>query len=446
MDVSDDKLIHADHRAKRIRLGAFWSVASKVSSLVVTVVSIPAAMNCLGNDRFGLWITLTSIFGLFGFMDGGIGNAVVNIVSENRVKQNALFLSGIISSAYAVLSSVCLFGCALTFVLAFSIDWRWIVLLPESISVDEARYAVCIVGVAFFLNIPLGLAARIRHGRQETHFNALLEILSSSVVLSATIFAAVVHGSMAFFLIAFASGPLLANTVSTILLNIHKNKGFAVRLISVTKSNSGSILRRGMAFLGLQISFALSFQIDAIVAAHYLGLGAAADLGIVTRLFVLATSFVGLVLIPLWPAIADAKFRGDIAWIRNAFARTLALATSASLAITIPLLIWHTTILNTWSGRELSLPISLVIATFIWTNLLVIGNSVAVLLNGMNMMRLQLFCAIIMAAINLPLSIYLAQTIGVAGVVFGSVISYTLCVLLPVFIIMPNVLREKRTF
>jgi Na+-driven multidrug efflux pump len=75
-----------------------------------------------------------------------------------------------------------------------------------------------------------------------------------------------------------------------------------------------------------------------------------------------------------------------------------------------------------------------------------VGNSVAMLLNGAQEIRMQAAAAAVMAPLNLGLSIWLTSRIGVPGVVWGTTVTYGLFVLVPMAIYVPRVLRriEKR--
>jgi membrane protein DedA with SNARE-associated domain len=62
--------------------------------------------------------------------------------------------------------------------------------------------------------------------------------------------------------------------------------------------------------------------------------------------------------------------------------------------------------------------------------------------------KIQLTVATSAGIMNIILSIWLIQIIGIAGAVFGSVISYFICTLLPYFFIIKKMLRgfdEKLT-
>jgi len=62
----------------------------------------------------------------------------------------------------------------------------------------------------------------------------------------------------------------------------------------------------------------------------------------------------------------------------------------------------------------------------------------AMLLNGMNAIGIQVVCASMMAVSNILLSIFLVQKIGVAGPIYGTVIAWTLFNLIPLLIYIPR--------
>jgi hypothetical protein len=76
----------------------------------------------------------------------------------------------------------------------------------------------------------------------------------------------------------------------------------------------------------------------------------------------------------------------------------------------------------------------------IWTVLRALGTGMATLLNGLRMLRVQTVTAVVMAVLNVSLSIYLTAQIGVTGVILGTLISYTAATLIPLALYVPRAL------
>ena len=90
--------------------------------------------------------------------------------------------------------------------------------------------------------------------------------------------------------------------------------------------------------------------------------------------------------------------------------------------VTIIMLVFSNKIYFLWIGSEITVPlgVSFVMAAYViiyaWCNIY------SVFLNGVGIIGLQLYSAIFGSLINIPLSIYLGKTIGVAGVILSSTI------------------------
>src|ERR1043166_7111587 len=59
-------------RYRRIALTSATSILSKAVSLLTMLVSVPLTVNYLGPERFGLWMTISSVIAFLVFADFGI--------------------------------------------------------------------------------------------------------------------------------------------------------------------------------------------------------------------------------------------------------------------------------------------------------------------------------------------------------------------------------------
>ena len=60
--------------------------AAKAIGLLTSLVSVPLTYRYLGAERYGIWMVLISIIAAMGFADLGIGNGLMNAVSEDYGK------------------------------------------------------------------------------------------------------------------------------------------------------------------------------------------------------------------------------------------------------------------------------------------------------------------------------------------------------------------------
>ncbi len=435
-----DALAERKKRNRGIFRAASWGLLARSGSLMITIVSIPLAIDALGDLRFGIWVTITMTIAMFGFLDGGIGNALINVVADCNANRDDKGMRIYVSNAYFGLSAIALLGCVATTLVGTLINWRSAILLPDSIPEAEVAWAFIFVGIVFFANMPLSLSSRIFLGLQRTDLNCRFDIISYSVTLCATFVAWFCHAGLSIFLLTYLSGSVVANLVSTTIIMRE------TRFRPVWNDWSFHCMRvlfgTGTIYLGLQFLAAIAFQTDTLIVANLIGLSGAAEFGVASRMFMMITSLTGLITTPLWPAFRDARTRGDGQWVT----RTLSIALAGSLIVssisTCTIYANADSLLALWTNNVVVPSAPLMFACLLWANTLVIGNIVSILMNGLGLIRLQLLLGTIMTLINLPLSIYLTFQMGTSGVVYGSVVSYIAAVLIPCLFLLPRKIRS----
>ena len=75
------RLLHSEKGSRRLKL-AVWAMAANVMAkafaFIVLLYSTHVAVEHLGPERFGVWMTISSIATLLSFVDLGISNAILN--------------------------------------------------------------------------------------------------------------------------------------------------------------------------------------------------------------------------------------------------------------------------------------------------------------------------------------------------------------------------------
>ena len=129
-------------------------------------------------------------------------------------------------------------------------------------------------------------------------------------------------------------------------------------------------------------------------------------------------------------------------WARATLVRSIKAGLLTTGPISAILVLLGLPIIALWVGPSVTPPFPLLIGFGIWVVLSTVGNAVAMLLNGAHEIRMQAAAAAVMAIVNLTLSIWLTSRFGVAGVIWGTVIAYSVFVLVPMALYVPGVLRR----
>lgn len=410
--------------------------------MALSLVTVPLTLNYLGPERYGMWLTISSMIALLSFTDLGLGNGLLNAVTRTMARGEITEARRQISSALVILAALAVVVAGLFAVCYPTIPWARILAVSSPQAVSEAGPAVAVWVALFLLGLPLSVAVQVRLGRQEGYIVHLTAAAGSLVSVVGLLVVILSRQGVPFLVVAMGGPPLIAATVNGLVLfkrdapELRPTLGLAQRRTGV------QLLRAGFLFFVLQIAMAVAFTSDTLVVAQIIGPEAVAEYGIASKLFMIPAAIVAIALSPLWPAYGEAIARGDIRWARSTLVRSIKAGLFISVPVAAALVAFGQPIIELWVGTSVSPPFLLMLGFGIWVVLSTVGNAIAMLLNGAHEIRLQAAAAVVMAVVNLALSIWLTSRIGVAGVMWGTVIAYSLFVLLPMALYVPGVFRR----
>jgi len=432
-------------RYRRIGLSALASAAAQGISVLTALISIPLTLGYLGVERYGLWVVISSTIAMLGFADLGMGNGLINAISEANGKDDQELASRYVSSAFFMLMFVALILGTIFALLFPSIPWQWVFNISSSQAISEAGGAIVTFVVCFLISLPLSVIQRIQIGFQEGFYNSLWQALGKLLGLGGVLMAIHFKASLQWMVFAMAGVPLLATVLNGVVLFGFKRPWLLPKAKAVSLHFAQRVLRTGFLFLILQVAMALGYQSDNLVISHFLGARYVPQYTIPMRLFMIVPLLLNFVLSPLWPAYGEAIARHDTYWIRKTFIRSIRLALAVNLGPAILLVIFAPSIIHLWVGPEVTPPFVLLLGLGIWAILNGLGAPIAMLLNGTNVLGIQVVCASLMGLSNIVLSVILVQKIGIAGPIYGTLITWTLINLIPLLIYIPRMFASWRS-
>ena len=128
--------------------------------------------------------------------------------------------------------------------------------------------------------------------------------------------------------------------------------------------------------------------------------------------------------------------------MRRGLVRSLALTVAVATVLSVPLVVAGPWVVEVMGRGAVGTSWSLLVGLGLWTVMGATGTTFAMALNGLGALRFQVVVASVMAVVNLALSIVLARRVGVAGVVWGTVVSYGLIVGVPSVVLVRRWLRD----
>jgi O-antigen/teichoic acid export membrane protein len=411
-------------RQRRVALTALASAGAKGVAVLTSLISVPLTLNYLGVERYGLWMTISSLTALLNFADLGMGNGLLNAISEANGKNDRSMAREYVSSGFFLLFSVAM-ALAVFFAIVYPwLDWASIFNVTSTQAVAESGRAVAIFIGYFLINVPLGVVQRVQLGYQEGFVNSLWQALGSLLGLTGLLLAINLHVDLPWLIVTIMGGPVLATLCQNIVIFGFSYPQLRPRWPHITRSATRKIFRLGFLFFILQIAVAMAFASDNLVAAQILGPQAVAEYAIAVRLFSIPTIVLSMLFTPLWPAYGEAIVRGDIVWVKRTLLRSLLLALIGASSASVIFVLFGGQIIVLWAGTAVAPSFGLLLGLGIWTVLSATGNAAAMFLNGAGMIKFEVISSILMSISALIAKIMLARMIGVPGIVWGTILAY----------------------
>ncbi|MBU1223568.1 MAG: oligosaccharide flippase family protein [Gammaproteobacteria bacterium] len=420
-----------EERHRQILLTTLSSGGSKLLSAVISFTLIPLTLNYLGTERFGLWMTISSVVAMLSFADLGIGSGLMNAVATAQGKDDIQEIKKKIAAGLLLLSGIALLIIALFFLIEPLVHWGGVLNINSELASKEAVPTIAVVVFWFAISLPAGVAIKVLMGLQKGFAANLWLAAASAAGLGCVLGVIHFEGGLPSLAAASIAPPVVAGIIAGLYLFIkqspHLRPQFSFLSVNDVKYLAGT---SGLFFV-LQLSGLIAFQSDNLIIAHYLGPESVAVYAVAFKLFTIPSIILSLFLNALWPAYAEASSRGDKEWIYKSFMRSLKLSAVIAVPISVVTLICGPWIIDQWVGDEINPTWDLLIGLFFWSLLTILGGNFAALMNGLGVIKFQTIASVAMAAVNIMLSIWLVQIIGVSGVIWGSVLSLALILYLP---------------
>jgi O-antigen/teichoic acid export membrane protein len=421
-------------RYARVLQGLITAIAGKGMSVVVGLISVPLTVGYLGAERYGIWMTISTLLAWLSLADIGLGNSLTNALSEAFAADRRDLAQIHTSSVFWMLCLVAVGFGGLCSVLWRWIDWNSLLNVNSVLARAEIGPAIAVTLAIFLLNFPLSVIARVLCAYQESAIANFWAAGGNLASLGGIILATHLKLGLVPLIAAFSASSLIVTAASGVwLFGFHK-PWLRPAISAVCMESVKKLTTVGSMFFIVQIAALLILQTDNLIIAHYLGVQAVTPYSVTWRLFNCSTLVQALLLQSLWPVYAEAFARNDGAWIRRTFRFNLLSCLLITIAIVVPLVLFGGTIIRRWVSGEAVPSITLLVLMGIWSIIGGAFQSIVCMLNGIGRVKIQMIVGIITATANIALSIWLVSIFGIEGVILGTLIAYFVFALVPVCI------------
>jgi O-antigen/teichoic acid export membrane protein len=428
-------------RNRRAVLAGSVATIARVVQVGASLITVPLTLKYLGNERFGLWMTISSVLAMAAFADFGVGNGVLNLVSEAFGKDDTAGVRRAISSGFAILSSIAAF-----LLLAFAaiyrlVNWSDFFRVTSPQARLEAGPALAVFATCFALNISLDVVQRAQLGLQQAYRYGLWQLCGSVTGFIGVLGGIWLHVGLPVLVVAIAGAPLLATTLNAISFFGFVRSDLRPSRAFVAREVISRIVRLGGLFFVLQLVIAISFSADNFIIARTLGAVNVPEYAIPQRIFALTGMLLATLIASLWPAYSEAIARGHIAWVRRTLRRSMLLVLSVSSVASSTLLLLAPWLLHRWIGSQIHPPFFLLLGLAVWSVLDCCRTCLGTFMNGAAVVRFQIILWLIFGTVCVTMKVLFVRNFGVVGIPWSTILSCLLIEVVPWIIFVPRFLH-----
>lgn len=429
-------------RYRRAALTTLASGCARAVSLGTMLITVPLTVRYLGTERYSLWMTISSVVAMMAFADLGIGNGLLNAISETHGKDDQAAAARYVSSAFFTLGAIGVLVLLLALAGYRIIPWAAIFNVRSALAIREAAPACTVFIACFTLNFPLGVVQRVQLGYQEGYKTHIWTGVGSVFGLAGVLAAIHMRAGLPWLVLGMAGGPVIASVMNASVLFGAQRPWLRPRIENASSVAVKRILNTGLLFFVMQAAIVVGYQADNLVIAQVLGADKVAQYAVPFKLFSIIPMLLAMIMMPLWPAYGEAITRGDKGWVVKTLKRSLMLGLGISVPANALLIVFGRQIVHGWVGPQIAPPFALFWGLGIWGVLAGISWPLGMFLNGISALRFQAVCAGVMAFSSISLAILLTRRVGVSGAVYAMVLAQAFCVLLPIALYMPRLLNR----
>jgi len=408
-------------RSVKAKKNIFASFGLKGISMLISFLLVPLTLNYLDPTRYGLWLTISSVIGWFGFFDIGLGNGLRNKLSEALTLKDYKLSKTYISTTYAILSLI-IVGVFIVFIIVNPfLNWAKLLNTPPEMA-NELSRIVLIVFAFFTLRFILKLIGIVLTADQMPAVNNSFTPLGDIIALIAIFFATKYsQGNLLYVSVIYSAAPVIVLIIASFYFYNGKYRSIRPSIKSVDFHYFKSLAGLGVKFFILQISCLVIFATDNMIITQLLGPAEVTPYNIAFKYFGIPIMVFTIILTPFWSAYTEAITKNDISWIKSTVRKLVKIWFIMVIGVGLMLIVAKP-FYRVWVGDKVHIPFMLSAFMGLYAIISTWNNIFAYFINGVGKIKLQMYYGIIAMIINIPISIFFAKTLnmGSAGVILGT--------------------------
>ena len=354
-------------RYRRAGITASSSFIAKALNILISFLSVPLTVHYLGAERYGVWLTISSLITWMAMTDFGLaGNALVNVLAESSGKEDRIGAQQYTSSAFWALSGVSVLSGIASLVFFRYIPWRTVFRVSAATSTHELQMACALTLLFFVLAFPLSIQFSIYSAYQDGFLANIWGIAGNTLSLAALVVVSQTHGGLPQLVLAL-SGTRCLVSIANVAFLFRRYYWIVPAPSAVRWHCVKRLFSLGSKYLVTQLASLGIYQSQPIIITQILGPAKVVIFVVAYKILSLPMDLIFMATQPFVSAIGEAKARNDWQWIQGAYKN----AVRACMAFGFPLVavigLTAKPLIRIWAGSVAVPSTSLILWLSIYT-------------------------------------------------------------------------------
>lgn len=422
------KLTKGSERGALLRRNVLMGMGVKVGSIACSLILVPMTINFVDKTQYGIWLTISSMVMWMQFFDVGLSNGLRNKLAEALGQGDSTKGRQYVSTTYVMLGLI--FAVVMVGLLGLI---QWVDIAPllkvDSALEGDLKFASSMMAIYFCVGFVLRTLSYVLKADMRTAYASVIDLVGQVGVLATiVVLKQTVEGSLSVLSLALTLPPLLAWTISSLVMYSRRYHHIRPSLAYYRREDVKQLLNLGVKFFVIGLAFIIQFQTSNFLIARFFSVTEVTSYNIVYKYFNVMYMAFYIVVDPFWGAVTNAWSRGECDWIKGATKKYLRMALLWLLG-GLAMLAISPWIYDLWINRHVDTPVELPFALSAWMLAYVMstitGQIFCMVINGIGALRIQFFTSLISPIVFVATTWLLARVAGwgMESVLIGSIVA-----------------------
>jgi len=410
-------------RTQKAQKNILGMLLIKICNIIINLAYVPLLINSLNQDRYGIWLTITTIVSWIAFFDIGLGNGLRNKLAESIACKDEINARKYVSTTYGAMGILCFLFFIIEACIVPFCNWNSL-LNAHSIPNGELTLLMLWVLSSLAFQMLLKLLNSVLYALQKPALSSLILMLSQLFAFIGIFIYTNVCNEVSLLKLGMiiSMAPVVVLMIFSLILFRKMIPQYMPTPSFFERSKIKEIVILGSKFFWIQLTTLLLFQSNNLIIAHTCGNTSVAEYNIAYKYIGLIEMAFMIIMTPFWSAATDAYARKDYQWIKGIL-KKLQFISYIMITAGGVLILLSDFVYKWWLSSTIKPDKSLMFLLLLYFCIQLSWARYGSIINGIGCVKLQFYITMIEAFVHIPLALLLGTYWGVKGVIISLIIS-----------------------